>query len=66
MLSTPLGSPASYHSSVMRNAHCGAKLAAFSTSVLPVTMQIGAIQPCGIIAGKFHGAMPAKTPSGSL
>ena len=50
----------------MRIAHCGAKLAAFSTSVLPVTMQIGAIQPCGIIAGKFHGAMPANTPSGSL
>ena len=41
-------------------------VAAFSTNVLPVTMQIGVIQPCGIIAGKFHGAMPAKTPIGSL
>ena len=29
MLRTPSGSPASFHSSVMRMAHCGAKLAAF-------------------------------------
>jgi hypothetical protein len=28
-------------------------------------MQMGAIHPMGIIAGKFHGAMPANTPSGS-
>ena len=42
------------------------KLAAFSTMVLPVAMHSGAIQPMGIMAGKFHGAMPAKTPSGSM
>ena len=47
-------------------ADCGTKLAAFSTMQLPVAMQMGAIQPCGIMAGKFHGAMPAKTPTGWL
>ena len=41
-------------------------LAALSTMVLPVTMQSGTIQPKGIMAGKLKGAMPAKTPSGSL
>ena len=30
-----------------------------------VAMQVGAIQPKGIIAGKFTGTMPANTPSGS-
>ena len=30
-----------------------------------MAMQNGAIQPIGIMAGKFHGAMPANTPSGS-
>ena len=29
------------------------------------TIASGAIQPTGIIAGKFQGAMPAKTPRGS-
>ena len=29
-------------------------------------MHSGAIQPIGIMAGKFHGAMPAKTPTGSM
>ena len=43
----------------------GTMLAAFSTIVLPVTMQSGTIQPKGIMAGKLKGAMPAKTPSGS-
>ncbi len=33
---------------------------------LPVAMQMGAIQPWGIMEGKFQGAMPAKTPMGSL
>jgi hypothetical protein len=31
----------------------------------PVAVQIGVIDPCGIMAGKFYGAMPAKTPEGS-
>ena len=39
--------------------------AGFNTKVLPQTMARGAIQPTGIIAGKFHGAMPANTPMGS-
>ena len=43
----------------------GTKLAALSTRVLPVAMHRGAIQPMGIMAGKFQGAMPANTPRGS-
>ena len=43
----------------------GTGLAALSTNVLPQAMQMGSIQPKGIIAGKLNGAMPAKTPSGS-
>ena len=65
MLSTPSGRPASLHSSVIRIELWGAKLAAFNTMQLPVAMQMGAIHPCGIMAGKFHGAMPANTPMGS-
>ncbi len=65
-LSTPLGSPASCHSSAIRSELCGTKLAALSTSVLPVAMASGAIQPMGIMAGKFHGAIAANTPTGSM
>ena len=65
-LMTPLGSPASSHSSMMRIADWGTKLASFSTRVLPVAMQMGATQPMGSMAGKFQGTMPAKTPSGSM
>ena len=43
----------------------GAALAALSTKVLPVAMARGAIQPWGIMAGKFQGAIPANTPIGS-
>ena len=43
-----------------------AELAGFRTMVFPVATQMGAIQPCGIIAGKFHGPIPAKTPMGWL
>ena len=64
-LTTPLGMPASWSSSTRRMAVVGTMLAAFSTIVLPVTMQSGTIQPKGIMAGKLKGAMPAKTPSGS-
>ena len=46
--------------------HLSVVLAGFRTNVLPHTIQRGAIQPTGIIAGKFHGAIPANTPSGSL
>jgi hypothetical protein len=63
--STPRGSPASAQSSMMRMEVRGTKLAALMTMVLPVAMQSGAIQLIGIMAGKFHGAMPANTPTGS-
>ena len=43
----------------------GVMLAALSTSVLPVAMHIGIIQPIGIMAGKLNGAIPTNTPSGS-
>ena len=39
--------------------------AGFRTKVLPQTMARGAIQPTGIMAGKFQGAIPANTPMGS-
>jgi len=54
--STPSGKPACFQSSLMRMADCGTKLATFSTMQFPVTMQMGAIHPCGSMAGKFHGA----------
>ena len=38
--------------------------AALSTTVLPVAIASGTIQPQGIIAGKLNGTMPATTPSG--
>jgi hypothetical protein len=43
----------------------GTKLAAFNTIQLPAAIQMGDIHPWGIMAGKFHGAIPAKTPTGS-
>ena len=43
----------------------GVMVAAFSTKVLPVAMQMGIIQPIGIMAGKLKGAIPANTPRGS-
>ena len=49
----------------MRIEVCGTRLAALSTKVLPVVMASGVIQPMGIMAGKFHGAMPTNTPIGS-
>src|SRR5665647_3425624 len=64
-LTTPLGRPASYSRSSRRPPVMGTGLAALSTSVLPVAMQRGSIQPKGIMAGKLKGAMPANTPSGS-
>ena len=39
--------------------------AAFNTKVFPVVTAKGIIQPIGIIPGKFHGAIPTNTPSGS-
>ena len=42
----------------------GVWLAAFNTTVLPVAIASGTIQPHGIIAGKLNGTMPATTPSG--
>ena len=65
MLTTPLGRPDSYSMSSSRWLVSGTKLALLSTKVLPQAMQIGSIQPKGIMAGKLNGAMPANTPSGS-
>jgi len=63
---TPAGNPASAHSSIILIEVSGQKLAAFITIVFPVAMHRGAIHPIGIIAGKFHGAMPANTPMLSI
>ena len=65
-LMTPSGTPASLYSWAKSMAVLGVKEAAFSTRVLPAAIQVGAIQPKGIMAGKFTGTMPANTPSGSL
>ena len=64
-LSTPRGKPASSYSRAKRRLVMGVVDAGLSTNVLPHTMASGAIQPMGIMAGKFHGAMPAHTPSAS-
>jgi len=64
--STPGGSPASAQSSIILIEVSGQKLAALMIIVLPVAMHKGAIQPIGIIAGKFQGAMPANTPMLSI
>ena len=48
-----------------RRTRCGTRLATLSTKVLPVVIASGIIQPMGIMAGKFHGAMPTNTPIGS-
>src|ERR1700690_995815 len=61
---TPFGRHASFHKSIIRMEVRGTKLAALMTMVLPVAMHNGALQPIGIMAGKFHGAIPAKTPRG--
>ena len=65
MLNTPGGRPASARSAAMRLEVCGTRLAALRTKVLPVVIASGVIQPIGIMAGKFHGAMPTNTPIGS-
>ena len=49
----------------MRIEVSGVKEAAFSTTVLPVAMARGTIQPQGIMAGKLKGTMPATTPRGT-
>ena len=65
MFKTPSGSPASCHSSAHLIAVIGVIEAALITIVLPLAMQRGVIHPIGIIPGKFHGIIPANTPSGS-
>ncbi len=49
----------------MRIEVCGTGEAALSTKVFPVVTASGIIQPMGIMPGKFHGAIPTNTPSGS-
>ena len=66
ILTTPAGKPAFSRSATILSEVMGHMLAAFSTSVLPVAMHMGIIQPMGIMAGKLKGAIPAKTPRGSL
>jgi len=66
IFNTPSGNPASIQSSAILMTAWGTKLAALSTNVFPLAIQSGAIHPMGIIAGKFQGAIPAKTPRDSL
>jgi len=49
---------------MMRMEVSGVWDAALRTTVLPVAMASGTIQPQGIMAGKLNGTMPATTPSG--
>ena len=65
MLKMPSGTPASLYSSAIFRLVMGVVEAGFNTKALPHTMHKGAIQPTGIMAGKFQGAMPANTPMGS-
>src|SRR5260370_3279504 len=51
---TPLGMPASWQASTIRQALSGAAEAGFTTMVLP-PISAGAIFQLGIALGKFHG-----------
>ena len=62
---TPSGSPASRPSRAIASADSGVCSAGFSTIVQPAA-SAGADFLVGIAAGKFHGVMPAVTPTGSL
>jgi hypothetical protein len=63
--STPGGSPASAASSASRIVVPGVSGEGLSTMVLPAASAGPAFQ-IAITSGKFHGAMPATTPTGRL
>ena len=61
---TPGGTPASSARAAIASAVSGVCSAGFSTIVQP-TARAGADLRVGIAAGKFHGVIPAVTPTGS-
>ena len=65
MLSTPGGRPASSPRRMTASALSGVCSAGLSTIVQPAP-SAGAALRVGMAAGKFHGVMPAVTPTGSL
>jgi hypothetical protein len=65
MLSTPGGRPASSPSFMTASAVSGVCSAGLRTIVQPAA-SAGAALRVGIAAGKFHGVMPAVTPTASL
>ena len=62
---TPSGNPASRPRRAIAIADSGVCSAGFSTIVQPAA-RAGADLRAGIAAGKFHGVMPAVTPTGSF
>src|SRR5471032_3208468 len=64
-LNTPGGTPASSASSAIRNAVSGVSGEGLMTIVQPAA-SAGTSFHTAIIKGKFHGTMPATTPTGSL
>ena len=62
---TPAGTPASSASAAIASAQSGVCSAGFRTIVQPAA-RAGADFRVGIAAGKFHGVMPAVTPTGSF
>ncbi len=63
MLTTPAGTLSAI-SSAIRRVVSGVKGEGFSTMVQPESMA-GAIFWIAIMTGKFHGTMPATTPTGT-
>ncbi|MCY1449707.1 hypothetical protein D9M71_664650 [compost metagenome] len=63
-LNTPAGMPASKASSARRRAVSGVSQAGLMTTVQPQA-RAGMSFQVVIISGKFHGTMPATTPTGS-
>src|SRR4051794_5796484 len=62
-LMTPLGIPASFRASTIRQVHKGETDAGFTTTVLP-QISAGAIFHAGIAIGKFQGVTSPTTPTG--
>ncbi|MNV77983.1 hypothetical protein D3C71_1714480 [compost metagenome] len=64
MFSVPAGTPASIASSAMRSSDSGVNSLGLSTMVQP-QVSAEAIFQRPIISEKFHGVMPATTPTAS-
>ena len=64
MFTTPFGSSVSSSSSASRSAVSGVSDAGFSTHELPIA-SAGASFHTAMTSGKFHGMIPAHTPTGS-